>query len=95
MNVRYRVDLDQPERDELTAMLRSGRHPARKLKRAQILLAAGQVNPFGRHAARAARNPRRDDHFTPDVLVALTPPTLDEARTLAFQAGPHCPYQML
>jgi transposase len=40
MNVRYRVDLDQPERDELTAMLRSGKHAARKLKRAQILLAA-------------------------------------------------------
>ncbi|MGE0006415.1 MAG: IS630 family transposase [Parvibaculaceae bacterium] len=40
MNVRYRVDLDQPERNELTAMLRSGKHPARKLKRAQILLAA-------------------------------------------------------
>lgn len=40
MNVRYRVDLDQLERDELTAMLRSGKHPARKLKRAQILLAA-------------------------------------------------------
>src|ERR1700755_2698295 len=40
MNLRYRVDLDQPERDELTAMLRSGKHPARKLKRAQILLAA-------------------------------------------------------
>ena len=40
MNVRYRVDLDQPERDDLTAMLRSGKHPARKLKRARILLAA-------------------------------------------------------
>jgi transposase len=40
MNVRYRVDLDQPERDELMSMLRSGKHPARKLKRAQILLAA-------------------------------------------------------
>lgn len=40
MNLRYRVDLDQLERDELTAMLRSGKHPARKLKRAQILLAA-------------------------------------------------------
>jgi transposase len=40
MNLRYRVDLDQPERDELTAMLRGGKHPARKLKRAQILLAA-------------------------------------------------------
>lgn len=40
MNVRYLVELDQPERDELMAMLRSGKHPARKLKRAQILLAA-------------------------------------------------------
>ncbi|MDX8524423.1 helix-turn-helix domain-containing protein, partial [Mesorhizobium sp. MSK_1335] len=40
MNVRYRVDLDQPERDELMSMLRSGKHPARRLKRAQILLAA-------------------------------------------------------
>ena len=40
MNVRYRVELRQDERDELTAMLGGGRHAARKLKRAQILLAA-------------------------------------------------------
>jgi transposase len=40
MNVRYRVELNQAERDELTAMLRGGKHAARKLKRAQILLAA-------------------------------------------------------
>ena len=40
MNVRYRVELSQPERDELGALLRGGRHAARKLKRAQILLAA-------------------------------------------------------
>ncbi|HBF53131.1 MAG TPA: IS630 family transposase, partial [Afipia sp.] len=40
MNVRYRVELSQAERDELTAMLGSGKHAARKLKRAQILLAA-------------------------------------------------------
>jgi transposase len=40
MNLRYRVDLDQSERDELTAMLKGGKHPARKLKRAQVLLAA-------------------------------------------------------
>ncbi len=39
MNVRYRVELRQDERDELTAMLGGGRHAARKLKRAQILLA--------------------------------------------------------
>src|SRR5579862_7188981 len=40
MNVRYRVELDQAERDELTGMLGGGTHAARKLKRAQILLAA-------------------------------------------------------
>ncbi len=40
MNVRYRVELSQAERDELTEMLGSGKNAARKLKRAQILLAA-------------------------------------------------------
>lgn len=40
MNVRYRVELSQAERDELTAMLGGGKRAARKLKRAQILLAA-------------------------------------------------------
>jgi transposase len=40
MNVRYRVELSQPERDALGALLSGGRHAARKLKRAQILLAA-------------------------------------------------------
>ena len=40
MNVRYRVELSQAERDELTALLSGGKHAARKLKRAQILLAA-------------------------------------------------------
>ena len=40
MNVRYRVELSQAERCELTTMLSGGKHAARKLKRAQILLAA-------------------------------------------------------
>ena len=40
MNVRYRVELSQDERDELSALLSAGKHAARKLKRAQILLAA-------------------------------------------------------
>jgi hypothetical protein len=40
MNVRYRVTLTQPERDELATLLSGGRQAARKLKRAQILLAA-------------------------------------------------------
>ena len=40
MNIRYHVDLTGAERDELNALLSGGKHPARKLKRAQILLAA-------------------------------------------------------
>jgi transposase len=40
MNVRYRVELSQTEHAELTALLSGGKHAARKLKRAQILLAA-------------------------------------------------------
>ena len=40
MNVRYRVELSQAEHDELKALFSGGKHAARKLKRAQILLAA-------------------------------------------------------
>lgn len=40
MNVRYRVELSQIERAELRALLSGGKHAPRKLKRAQILLAA-------------------------------------------------------
>lgn len=40
MNVRYRVNLNQDKRDQLGAMLSGGNHAARRLKRAQILLAA-------------------------------------------------------
>jgi hypothetical protein len=41
MNVRYRVELNQREREQLSALLSGGKRAARKLKRAQILLAAG------------------------------------------------------
>jgi len=40
MNIRYRVELSEAERSELTTLLSGGKHAARKLKRAQILLAA-------------------------------------------------------
>jgi IS30 family transposase len=40
MNIRYRVELSQAERDELKGLLSGGRQQACKLKRAQILLAA-------------------------------------------------------
>jgi transposase len=45
MNVRYRVDLNHKERDQLGAMLSGGKHAARRLKRAQILLAADAGEP--------------------------------------------------
>src|SRR3954471_8273271 len=41
MNIRFRVELSEAERNELTAMLSGGRRAAGKLKRAEILLAAG------------------------------------------------------
>ena len=44
MIIHYRVDLGQPERDQLGAMLRGGKQAARKLKRAQILLSAVAVS---------------------------------------------------
>src|SRR3984885_10226324 len=40
MNVRYRVELSHAERTELRALLSGGKQEARKLKRAQVLLAA-------------------------------------------------------
>jgi transposase len=40
MNIRYRVDLSEAEQAELKSLVNGGRHPARKVKRAQILLAA-------------------------------------------------------
>jgi transposase len=45
MNIRYRIDLSDAERSALEAMLRGGRHAARTLKRAQILLAADEGVP--------------------------------------------------
>jgi transposase len=40
MNVRYRVELDEAERVELKALIAGGKTAVRKVKRAQILLAA-------------------------------------------------------
>ncbi len=53
MNIRYRVELSQSEHDQLTALLSGGKHPARKLKRAQILLAADAGAGDAEIAARA------------------------------------------
>ena len=40
MNIRHHVELSEAERCELTALVGGGKHYARKIKRAQILLAA-------------------------------------------------------
>jgi transposase len=40
MNIRYRVELSEAERAQLAALLSGGKHAARKIKRAQFLLAA-------------------------------------------------------
>ena len=42
MNVRYVVELDPSEKEELLSITSKGRHGARKCKRAQILLLANQ-----------------------------------------------------
>ena len=39
MNIRWRVELNQDEQDELKALLNGGKHAVRKIKRARILLA--------------------------------------------------------
>ena len=52
MNIRWRIELSQDEREELTALLKSGRHAVRKVKRAQILLAADDGVGDGEVAAR-------------------------------------------
>jgi transposase len=41
MNIRYRVTLTTEERQQLEVLVRGGTSPARRIKRAQILLAAG------------------------------------------------------
>ena len=59
MNVCYRVELHESERDELKALLAGERRPARRLKRAQILLAAVKSSATG-SAAPGVRAERRD-----------------------------------
>ena len=61
MNIRYHVELSEAERCELTALVGSGKHYARKIKRAQILLAAdsGLSDCGCRRLDRSYRTKRR------------------------------------
>src|ERR1700689_2985107 len=63
MNVRYRVELSHAERTELRALLSRGKQAARKLKRAQILLAAdaGRQRRGDRRQCRCRRVDRVPD----------------------------------
>ena len=54
MNLRYHVELTEAERGEVTILTSGGRHSARKLKRAQILLAADAGLNDGEIAAGVA-----------------------------------------
>jgi transposase len=42
MNIKFHIELSQSERDQLAALLSGGRHASRKIKRAQILVAADE-----------------------------------------------------
>ena len=54
MNIRYHVELNEAERSELNSLISGGRHPARMLKRAQILLAIDAGLSDGEIAAAVA-----------------------------------------
>ena len=60
MNVRYHVELSETERCELTALVGSGKHYARKIKRAQILLAADSAAQRRRRYCRCCGCRRLD-----------------------------------
>ena len=54
MNIRYRITLTSEERSQLQAMVQGGQAPVRKVKRAQILLAAARGSSDERIAANVA-----------------------------------------
>jgi transposase len=54
MNVRYRITLSSEERAQLQALVQGGKGPVRKLKRAQVLLAAARGSSDERIAANVS-----------------------------------------
>ncbi len=68
MNIRYRVELNEAERTQLAALLNGGKHPARKLKRAQILMAADACSATALMAGRVASSKNAPE--TPGVVAA-------------------------
>ena len=77
MNLRYRVELDPAEHEALASLVSGGKHPVRKLKRAQILLAAHAglgdeaiVQALGTSGSTVYRTKRR---FVEESLEAALP----------------------
>ena len=77
MNIRYRITLTSEERSQLQAMVQGGQAPVRKVKRAQILLAAARGSSDERIAANVAvgtstvfRTKRRfvEEGLEPDIV---------------------------
>jgi hypothetical protein len=87
MNIRYRVDLSQSKNDRLTALLSGGKHPARKLERAQILLAADA----GASDAEIAAWLRQRNHSGERIKWMFT---VDKARSKMARAYPEIPRDM-
>lgn len=59
MNIRYCIDLTDEERAELSNLLSAGKSAVRRLKRAQILLAADRGPAMWRSNERSAQAARR------------------------------------
>ena len=79
MNVRYRVELSQTERTELTELLSGGKHAARRLKRAQIVCWRRMAAP----SDLIATNVRRGKFDPSDRLAADWLPQAIEHECLA------------
>jgi hypothetical protein len=88
MNVRYRVDLSQAEHDRLTALLGGGKHAARKLKRAQILLAADAGVGDGNRVDQLADRHRSFDAVEEADELLTTVPLHATAEHAAVQRVP-------
>lgn len=77
--IKYRIKLTEVEREELKAMLTKGRHSARKLTRARILLLSDEgktqediVNALGVGAAHVLKVAAGGAKSPLDALTGLT-----------------------
>ena len=100
MNIRYRVELDQPERDQLGAMLRGGKQAVRKLKRAQILLSADagvsdEAIAVAVSGSTVYRTKRRFVELGLDAALSEEPRARGAAQTLRQGGGPAGGHRLL